>query len=193
MDNQKHISKEQTKEQTKEHLKEIFTSMASGHLDDLMTQNLMFFGFDSEEHIERVRDKSIEYIRKIFEELERVGLIFAMCAIDETNKLMGYITIAKMSDGTVEIINLFVKKEYRNQGLGTKLYKNLTSNKNVKKITLLSGLNSINFWEKKGFKVINSSLDHIVMCNFKPKTGIIVFKLDDGDVDEVKKIIENTR
>lgn len=76
------------------------------------------------------------------------------------NKLVGFISIKKINDGTVEIRRFYVLPEYRGRGLGKSLYKKIMA-----EVTKLSGIMSvqiivcvpfvevINFLEKRGFQI----------------------------------------
>ena len=78
----------------------------------------------------------------------------------DDNKLVGFASIKKINESTVEIRRIYVLPEYRNCGLGKSLY-----NKIQKEINALSGVSSIqilvcvqfieaiNFFERRGYHI----------------------------------------
>ncbi len=82
-----------------------------------------------------------------------------LMAFDD-NKLVGFASIKKINDVTVEIRRLYVLPEYRRCGIGKQLYSGI-----LKEITALNGITSIqmlvcvpfieaiNFLSKRGFQI----------------------------------------
>ena len=78
----------------------------------------------------------------------------------EDNKLVGFGSIKKINNDTIEIRRLYVLPEYRNRSVGKQLYSSL-----LKEITALSGISNIqclvsvpfieaiNFFTKRGFAI----------------------------------------
>ena len=75
----------------------------------------------------------------------------------ENNSIKGYIHIQNGLD-IIDLLNIMVKPEYRNQGIGSALLKYIIDNKQDKKIMLevrSKNINAIKLYQKYDFKIIN--------------------------------------
>lgn len=76
------------------------------------------------------------------------------------NKLVGFASVKKINNNTVELRRLYVISEYRRQGIGGELYKRIFSEINkisgitsIQVIVCAPLIEAINFFEKRGFKI----------------------------------------
>lgn len=75
----------------------------------------------------------------------------------ENNSIKGFIHIQNGLD-IIDLLNIMVKPEYRNQGIGSVLLKYIIDNKQDKKIMLevrSKNINAIKLYQKYDFKIIN--------------------------------------
>lgn len=75
----------------------------------------------------------------------------------ENNSIKGFIHIQNGLD-IIDLLNIIVKPEYRNQGIGSVLLKYIIDNKQDKKIMLevrSKNINAIKLYQKYDFKIIN--------------------------------------
>lgn len=75
----------------------------------------------------------------------------------EDNIIKGFIHIQNGLD-IIDLLNIIVKPEYRNQGIGSVLLKYIIDNKEDKKIMLevrSKNINAIKLYQKYDFKIIN--------------------------------------
>lgn len=75
----------------------------------------------------------------------------------ENNIIKGFIHIQNGLD-IIDLLNIIVKPEYQNQGIGSVLLKYLIYNKQSKKIMLevrSKNINAIKLYQKYDFKIIN--------------------------------------
>ncbi len=75
----------------------------------------------------------------------------------ENNSIKGFIHIQNGLD-IIDLLNIMVKPEYRNQGIGSALLKYIIDNKQDKKIMLevrSKNINAIKLYQKYDFKIIN--------------------------------------
>ncbi len=104
--------------------------------------------------------KHPSYYKKIIIEKKNITLV-----AEEENKIVGYITgfISKIDDDTklkrvAEADNMFILKEFRGKGIGSKLFKefiNRVKNKKLKVVRLSaysSNLRAIKLYHELGFK-----------------------------------------
>ena len=97
--------------------------------------------------------------------------------VQSNNKIVGYAGIKIFFDDA-DIMNIVVKKNYRNNGVGTLLLENLISLCNELNLQSLSlevneeNLPAINLYKKFGFKDIGTRKNY-----YKDKNGIIMKKV----------------
>ncbi len=75
----------------------------------------------------------------------------------DDEKILGYVEI-RLVDGVVDIMNLFVNEENRNQGIGTSLMNEVIEKEDYSRIMLEVNENNnqaIRLYSKLGFKEIN--------------------------------------
>ena len=75
----------------------------------------------------------------------------------ENNSIKGFIHTQNGLD-IIDLLNIMVKPEYRNQGIGSALLKYIIDNKQDKKIMLevrSKNINAIKLYQKYDFKIIN--------------------------------------
>lgn len=75
----------------------------------------------------------------------------------ENNIIKGFVHIQNGLD-IIDLLNIIVKPEYRNQGIGSVLLKYIIDNKQDKKIMLevrSKNINAIKLYQKYDFKIIN--------------------------------------
>ena len=75
----------------------------------------------------------------------------------ENNSIKGFIHIQNGLD-IIDVLNIIVKPEYRNQGIGSVLLKYIIDNKQDKKLMLevrSKNINAIKLYQKYDFKIIN--------------------------------------
>jgi len=75
----------------------------------------------------------------------------------DNNKILGFIDYSKMYEN-MEINYIFVKEEYRNKGIASKLLKYIIDNNDFSNITLevnINNTNAIKLYEKFNFKTVS--------------------------------------
>ena len=81
---------------------------------------------------------------------------FFKCLVYEENVIKGIIVYYLIYD-RIEIEYIIVHNDYKNQGIGSKLLKEIEKN-NIKNITLEvreSNVEAINFYKKNGFRIVS--------------------------------------
>lgn len=103
--------------------------------------------------------KIIELGKKLNSKFNRefIGNLEKVLVYEENNEIIGFIEFLSLYE-VVEIINIIVKEEYRNKGIGTKLL-NSSINKDTKEIILEVRDNNeegLKFYQDNGFKIIRT-------------------------------------
>lgn len=103
--------------------------------------------------------KIIELGKKLNPKFNRefIGNLEKVLVYEENNEIIGFIEFLSLYE-VVEIINIIVKEEYRNKGIGTKLL-NSSINKDTKEIILEVRDNNeegLKFYQDNGFKIIRT-------------------------------------
>lgn len=103
--------------------------------------------------------KIIELGKKLNPKFNRefIGNLEKVLVYEENNEIIGFIEYLSLYE-VVEIINIIVKEEYRNKGIGTKLL-NSSINKDTKEIILEVRDNNeegLKFYQDNGFKIIRT-------------------------------------
>lgn len=89
--------------------------------------------------------------------IENLNLNETIFIYKENNSIKGFIHIQNGLD-IIDLLNIMVKPEYRNQGIGSALLKYIIDNKQDKKIMLevrSKNINAIKLYQKYDFKIIN--------------------------------------
>lgn len=89
--------------------------------------------------------------------IENLNLNETIFIYKENNSIKGFIHIQNGLD-IIDLLNIIVKPEYRNQGIGSVLLKYIIDNKQDKKIMLevrSKNINAIKLYQKYDFKIIN--------------------------------------
>ena len=89
--------------------------------------------------------------------IEKLNLNETIFIYKENNSIKGFIHIQNGLD-IIDLLNIIVKPEYRNQGIGSVLLKYIIDNKQDKKIMLevrSKNINAIKLYQKYDFKIIN--------------------------------------
>lgn len=80
----------------------------------------------------------------------------------EDKNILGFIDYSKMYEN-MEINYIFVKEEYRNKGIASKLLNYMINNNDFLNITLevnINNINAIKLYEKFGFKTISKRIGY---------------------------------
>lgn len=118
------------------------------------------------------RVANVEHLRDQINENNR---IFVAC---DDEKIIGYIFYAKSSnieyETSAEIREIYIKKEYRNNKIGTKLLEN-AKNEIIKSgykylvISVPENINSINFFVKNGGTIKNNKIEKVYGIDLRCK------------------------
>lgn len=174
-------------------LDEIFKKEAEGMLSDIMFSTFMAsFLLDFNEDMHK---KAIKYISDVLDECYKKGHL-KVAIQHEGETLYGFaLLFVHPNHSTTYLHKIFVREEYRNNGLGTNILKNLIGTGNS--VNLLCSDDKFNFYEKNGFNYVspfkvpeseNFKLSQglysglALMSSSKEAIGVPIFFLNDNDL-----------
>ena len=100
---------------------------------------------------------------------EPVITIFDLeCKLLDDKKQIGSIEFLYENDKTIYIESFYLDKEYRNKGIGTKIFNEFITKyitKEVQEINLTTTKDAIGFWSKLGFLLKNN--ENLMELKFK--------------------------
>ena len=182
-------------------IEDIFKSEANAILQDLMvsTKLMKYFVSFNQEKI----DKSILYIKNIFEEFYNMGILKVL-KYQANETLYGYaLYFIYPQNNHMYLHKIFVFEKYRKQGMGTIMLNKLCENDF--KITLVCPNNKINFYNNQGFNFIqpfslpktdeyklseNLYQGLSLMSNSTQQDNGTIFLLDDIDINNIANIMK---
>lgn len=132
-------------------LDEIFKIEAEGMLSDIIFSTFMAsFLLDFNEDMHR---KAIKYISDVLDECYKEGHL-KVAIQHEGETLCGFaLLFVHPNHSATYLHKIFVREEYRNNGLGTNILKNLIGTGSS--VNLLCSDDKFNFYEKNGFNYVS--------------------------------------
>jgi len=73
------------------------------------------------------------------------------------NKIIGCVRIHKLSDDSLELSSMTVLKEYRKNGIGKQMVKEILIKEDQRPIYLITFQETSTFYKKNGFKIVDST------------------------------------